>query len=421
MLLETIIVTRLLGLVAGEYPVRVEAGSAVQSVKVERDGKTVATLAKPPWVARVDFGKDIEPHELTVIAYDGAGVELARDTQAINLARTNAEVGVLLDRGKRGVTAIVRPRHYASAKVSSLEVALDGTTVGRGETTVFLGALDPAGIHVVSVNASFADGSVAKKEVVFGGVFGEEVPSELTAIAVRQRKRGKPPVAPCFVSGDQVITPMAVEKNRATVFFVHSGLISETVRKELAPSHDYFVPYLLDQAELAIVSPRSRSVEVDDSYTHLFDGDIYHAPDGVLGIVMHHTRWDVNTHVADAVASAAFTALRRGRRAIVLIVRENATADRSTHKPQAVRRYLERVGIPFRVWAVSAITPELEAQWGKVEDISTREAFGHAIRRLRETLSEQRIAWVPLPAYAAFNLQAKKDCAYEPLAVLQPK
>ncbi len=421
MLLETIVVTRLLGLVAGEYPVKVEAGSAVQSVKVERDGETVAMLQKPPWVTSVDFGRDIEPHELTVVAYDESGSEVARDTQPVNLARTNAEVGVMIERGERGVSALIRPRHYAGVKVTKLEVALDGQTVSDGsETTVPLGTLDPAAIHSVSVTARFADGAEAAKDVVFGGMFGAEVPSELTAIAVRQRRRGKP-TAPCFLSGDRVIAPAAVEKSRATIYFVHHGLISQTVRRELGPELGYWVPYHIDGAELAVVVTRSRSVHVDGANVQLFSGDVHDGPDGILGVVMRETPWHHDMRVADSVASAALGALRAGRRAIVVVVRENPPADRSVYKPQAVRRYLERVGIPLRVWSMSGITPELEAQWGKVEDISTREKFVGAISRLRDTIAEQRIAWVPLPAYEAFNLQATKDCAYEPLAVLEPK
>ncbi len=248
------------------------------------------------------------------------------------------------------------------------------------------------------------------------------MPSELTAIPVRQRHRRGKPTAPCFVSGERIVAPAAVEKSRATVFFVHSGLPMHSMRNELAPQRNYYAPYLIDGADLAVVSARAVSVAAGDgAQTQLFHGDIYDGGDGLLGVVMHDTPWHHNTRVADAVASAAFTALRVGRRAIVLVVREGEIPERSMYKPQAVRRYLQRVGIPFRVWSLSGVTPELEAQWGKVEDISHRNAFVEAIGRLRETLSEQRIAWVPLPAYASFQLTATKDCAFEPLAVLNPK
>jgi len=424
MLLETIVVTRLLGLVAGEYAVKVETGAAVDSVVVQRDGQTVARLADPPWVARVNFG-ELAPHELTVIAYDDRGGEVARDTQAINLARTNAEVGVLLRRDERGITAVARPRHYAASKLSSITVAVDGRVVSRGFTSVLLGPMDPAEIHVVSVTARFADGAEAKKEVVFGGIFGDEVPSELTPITVRQRRPPLRAKAPCFASGSQVIAPAAIEKNRATVFFVHSGGMSEigrkTMRTELSADSFEYQPYHIDDTDLAVVFPRSRSVAVDGAKAELFDGDFYQGADGLIGAVLRPVPGQSDGHVADAVASAALAALRAGRRAIVLVVRENPPGDQSIHSPRAVRRYLQRVGIPFRVWSITGATPELEAQWGPVEDISTRDAFLRAMDRLRDTLAEQRIAWLPLPAYTAFTVQPTRDCAYEPLAVLKPR
>lgn len=426
MLLETIVVTRLLGLVAGEYPVRVETGAAVDKVKVQRNGQTVATLENPPWVTRVNFGRELAPHELTVIAYDERGAEIARDTQAINLARTNAEVGVLLRRDERGITVVARPRHYAAAKLASIAITLDGRVISRGFTSVLLGAMDPAAIHALGVTARFADGSEATKEVVFGGMFGEEVPLELTPITVRQRKAGKARAA-CFLSGTQRIAPTAVEKNRATVFFVHNGTVSDMSRKlhheELSAASFDYTPYHIDDADLAVVFPRSRSVRVEAAKADLFDGEFYQGADGLIGAVLRPIPGyqQTDSHVADAVASAALSALRGGRRAIVLVVRENPPSDRSIHSPQAVRRYLQRVGIPFRVWSLSGVTPELEAQWGPVEDISSRGAFMRASDRLRDTLAEQRIAWLPLAAYPAFNVQPMKDCAYEPLAVLQAK
>ena len=120
--------------------------------------------------------------------------------------------------------------------------------------------------------------------------------------------------------------------------------------------------------------------------------------------------------MSDAVASSAFTLLRGGRRAIVLVLGENGADDDSEHAPASVRRYLERVGIPFHVWSLGGVTPEMKAAWGDVEDVSTRTKLIVAIIRLRRELDKQRVAWLPLTPYAAFQARTTPDCAYEVLA-----
>jgi hypothetical protein len=88
----------------------------------------------------------------------------------------------------------------------------------------------------------------------------------------------------------------------------------------------------------------------------------------------------------------------------------------SVHSPATVRRYLERVGIPFRVWSLADVTPEVEAMWGEIEDVSRRDKLVMAVARLRRDLDQQRVAWLPLPPYAAFQARTTRDCAYEVLA-----
>jgi hypothetical protein len=411
MLLETIFVTRLLGLVAGDMPIKVETGPDVKAVQLQLDGKTVAKLSGPPWTSTVDFGKDLAPHELTAVAYDAHGNEVARDTQAVNLARGNAEVGVVLERKTDGVHARILPRHYAGVKPVATTITLDGQPVDG----TFLGAFDAAGVHLVSVNVRFADGETAKKEVVFGGVFGEELPAELTPVIVREKRGSR---KPCFVSGDQTVAPAAVEKGRATIFFIQNGEPGETVRDRLHESVTDRQEFIFPDVDLAVVDAGARAVAVDDNaITELFSGVIDMNSFGILGILLRDRPAAKSARVGDAVASSALAALRRGRRAIVLVVGEHdAASDVSIHSPATVRRYLERVGVPFRVWSLGGATRELEAQWGEVEDVSHRQKLIMTIVRLRRELNQQRVAWLPLPPYAAFQARTTRDCAYEMLA-----
>jgi hypothetical protein len=410
MLLETIVVTRLLGLVAGDMPIRVEAGAEVRAVEIRLDGETVARLAKPPWAASVNFGKELAPHELTAIAYDHGGDEVARDTQAVNLARGNAEVGVVLERKEDGMHARVLPRHYAGAKPAAVTVSLDGQPVSG----TLLGKLERGAVHVVSAEVRFEDGVEAKQEVVFGGIFGEQLPAELTAVTV-QEKRGRK--KDCFVSGGRTVAPAAVDKGRATIFFVQNGEADRYVRdrlhKSLVDAH-YFV---FGDTDLAVMDVGSRGVPVEGAIAELFTGSIDQNLFGILGVVLRDMRSVPGARFTDAVASAALTLLRRGRRAVVLVVgTEDVARDISMHSPATVRRYMERVGVPFRVWSLGGVTKELKEQWGEVEDVSERALLVRAIHGLRRDLDRQRVAWLPLPPYEAFQARTTPDCAFEMLA-----
>ena len=61
-LAEVIFLTRFLGLVAGEQPVRLKVDSDVRQVQIRRDGQTIATLHGPRWGAKIDFGNELTPH-----------------------------------------------------------------------------------------------------------------------------------------------------------------------------------------------------------------------------------------------------------------------------------------------------------------------------------------------------------------------
>jgi hypothetical protein len=116
---------------------------------------------------------------------------------------------------------------------------------------------------------------------------------------------------------------------------------------------------------------------------------------------------------ADAVAVAGTEALREPRRrAIVLLL--NGEEDQSRYRAEAVRRYLERIGVPLFVWSIAG--PGRHPAWGAMEDVSTNERMQEAARRLREELDKQRVAWLPRDPYHALRVTASADCAWEPLA-----
>jgi hypothetical protein len=91
-------------------------------------------------------------------------------------------------------------------------------------------------------------------------------------------------------------------------------------------------------------------------------------------------------------------------------------ADASMHDAGAVRRYLEAIGVPLFVWSPVGPRPEAEAAWGKIDDISSQTAFTAAVNRVRQTLDEQRIAWVDVDPLTALHLTANEACGIATLA-----
>src|SRR5688500_15434870 len=158
MLAELVLVTRLLGLVSGNYPVTIYVDPKVASVDLVRDGQKITTVKGPPWETIVDFGNELVPQELTAIAYDAAGNVVGRDTQLINLPRPTAEAAIDLRRDADGLRATVHWQHLGAAKIRDVKWKLDGKEFGAGQVSLLLPPLEARNLHVVEAEVSFWDG-----------------------------------------------------------------------------------------------------------------------------------------------------------------------------------------------------------------------------------------------------------------------
>ena len=124
---------------------------------------------------------------------------------------------------------------------------------------------------------------------------------------------------------------------------------------------------------------------------------------------------------ADAVAVAAVNGVAAAhRRAVVLVVdcTFDLEHDSSSAEPAAVRRYLESIGVPLFVWSVSGPRPDLETEWGDIEDISIPNQLRLAVERLRSTLASQRVVWISSDPLTALRVDADPRCGMTPLAHL---
>ena len=399
MLAELILVTRLLGLVSGEHPITVQADSSVRAVDIVVDGKTLTTLRGDPWRTVLNFGQELAPHELTAIAYDANGTEVGRDTQLVNLARPPAEAIIALDRQDGKLRATVRWQHIAAEVPEKIEIKLDGKTIATGQASVTLPAVEPTTVHVLQADVVFPRGAVASKELVFGGQYSEQVPSELTAVLAHS-------TSDCFQLGGTTVRAAAVEKPDAFVLFVR-GSDADLGRRRLrlpgAGSREtgqmMHIPFMLEKTQMRYIWPTSREIRTDETeaVTNLFSRS--EMVSGKWGtqrmLTLYPGPATKSQRFADAVAVAGVQALAGAkRRAVVLVL--TGERDDSRHSPAVVRRYLERIGVPLLVWSIVGDDPKDAAEWGEVTNISNADRLRRATVKLREELESQRIAWLPI-------------------------
>lgn len=421
LLAEIVFATRILGLAAGEQHVAVQVDAEVRKVEVRRNGERVAVLREPPWRTVVDLGPELTPQELTVVAFDANGNERGRDTQAVNVAHPPAELGILLDRDATDrVTANVRWSHFAHEDPIKVVVKLDGREIGKGKTEskFSLGKVDASQLHVLGVEVTFREGIRTRKEIVFGGGYSEQMPAELTPVIVRQREKGPNRPATCFRSEKRALSSATIENGPGAALFVLNGGRGATSRNSM-PEHREALLYRIPNAEIRIVHPVAQLIQHPDGATRLFDSTVIDGVNGTNRVMTVARTPQGVARIADAIGSAALRALRGGqRRVVILVLGHDPAADHSFNTPATIRRYLERVGVPLRVWSLTGPRPDLADTWGPVQDISNAANLIAATEELRQDLESQRLAWLPVPPLDAFKVSATEDCAYVPLAAM---
>lgn len=408
-------VTLLLGLISGVYPIEVTVGGPVAAVEYTLDGVQVARREGPPWTAPVNLGPDLRPRVLTAVALDAEGKEIARATQWINLPRPPAEVEIVLENGTAGPVAA----HLTWQSVSGVQPVSVGLTLD-GDPLVFEGTIGAAraplpsrdlkSLHVLSAELWFPPGVTARKDVVYGGEYGSEVSTELTAVPVRVRKGESLPgleVLQGWLSADgQPLRVAAVEDGPGKVVFVQVPHGSTVLREILPGQRRKSIDLLQNELRLGkddhirFLSLTPAPYRDSKIPSQLFDlsTELTSRDGGVLWFLTKQQmlkRPDkAQLRVTDAVAVAGLQAAAENyRRAVVLVV-GSETPDASRYDPATVRRYLESIRVPLFVWSLYGPDAPAARAWGQVEDISTLEKLGQAVSRLRAEMASQQVIWV---------------------------
>lgn len=402
-------VTLFLTLLTGTHDVRVAVAGPVTRVELLLDQRMVGELTGPPWQTHCDFGTELRPHELIAVAYDGDGNELHRARQLVNLPRPQAETRVALVSGRQGWPAAVRVFWEAAdaAKPLSLHAIFDGRVLQPDDEGLYpLPPYAPEEVHIVSAEARFLDGVTARSDVTFGGRYGSQVATELTAIPIVVD--GPPPQLPellgAFRVRGEVVVPAAVEKAGSRVYLVRDQAAVAELRhvritqNRIQPRHRLYrrnlasdaVSRQQDQLNFVVANPIVRE-----------DRLIYPTSSGIA-IRDRDVGWLV-THLVDrtstirgqrpteAVAVAAVQAAADGApRAVVLVLSENPR-DESRFEPDDVRRYLQSLRVPLFVWTTGS-TPKPE--WGVTRPVGDTGDLRRADKALFDELARQWIVWL---------------------------
>ena len=458
-------VTLLLGLVAGTQAVELSVGEQVSLVEVRLDGRFAGGLAGPPWILNVDFGEELSPHELVATAYDGYRQELQTIRQWVNLPRERVEARLALERpGSGGAAARPGPAsarliwtaldHQSPPKV---KLTFDGQSLEVDDPGVIaLPAHDPRGVHFLRAELEFAaaeggvggpaDGgtsSVTHVELVFGGSFGDEVSTELTALVL---EAGKHPPGPGEMDGwlrkgDQFLKSVAVDRGPVNLLVVRErsnatfdGLhqVFEGYYRQYHPptrvalglpanKNSSAPPTVLgegDRVRFAYPTTGREQVPVGQGISAPQEGMSVRLPrDAMTPLaeqvpVSHNVTelgplFDIlvsafsdedetpveRQQLADAVAIAGVVAATGDQRRAVLLIRSGAATDSSSFSPEIVRGYLRRLGVPLVVWSI-ATEEGASSAWGEQQDVSTYEQMSKALIELRKLLQSQIVVWV---------------------------
>jgi hypothetical protein len=413
-----VFVTLLLGLISGVYPIEVKVSGPVAAVELTLDGAPAGRATSPPWIAQVDLGADLRPRELVARALDAEGHELSRVTQWVNVPRPSAEVGVVLANDEKGTprSAQLTWQSVNGVQPTSIALTLDGAPVAVDSAgKAALPARDLGSLHVLSADLWFPPGVTARRDVVYGGQYGSEVSTELTAVPVRLGSRKAPPtpadLAGWFTADGRPLSVAAVDKGPAKVILVRvpseaemfDKLVPASRRPEAAEAMRDLMRLDRDD-RVRILSLGSSAFRGSKVPADLFslsrelttkDGGLFSF---LTGSRMLRGPRRGSERIADAVAVAGLQAADENDRRAVVLVLGGESQDASRYDVATVRRYLASIRVPLFVWSLyGAKTPAAVAWSGgvdKAEDVSSISRLGDAVDRLKDELAGQRIVWL---------------------------
>ena len=392
--------TLFLGLSTGVHPVEVTVSDAVASVEVLLDGRVAATIEGEPWRASCDFGPELAPRILEAVAYDAERREIGRAAQVVNLPHPPAQASFMVDTEPETGTSIARLAWESrfGGEPRSVSAWLDGQTLEvEDPSNIVLPPHDRRSLHLFSAELEFSDHVSAQVMGTFGGVFADEVQSELTAMPILlERKTKKPPALDAmrgwFVKDGEPLEPVTVEKGRAEIVMV---LGAPSVSDPTAARYSGAMP--LKKVALRFLLPDvHQSAGVGTTFNLFNMSPEYDDTDGGFYRLLTRIRFDGTgageRRLADAVAVAGLAAYERSYRRAVILLLDRAGEDSSLITAEQSRRYLERLRVPFVLWTTAEKRATLGG-WGEPVSVSRITRLAEAFDDVQRLLKRQWIVW----------------------------
>lgn len=410
-------VTLLLGLITGVYPIEVTVSGPVAAVEFTLDGAPAGRVEEAPWVARVDLGRDLRPRELVARALDAEGREIARASQWLNLPRPPAEVSIVLEPGEDGApkAAVLTWHNVSGVKPASVQLTLDDEPLvvdanGRAE----LPSRDLKALHVLTAELWFPPGLTARKDVVYGGEYGSEISTELTAVPVSVSAGATLPepggLDGWFAASGHPVSVAAVEDGPGKVVLVRVPSGTEVQDKLIPRGQRTGMATILRRRMLLGKEDRVRFLSLSSSpfRNSRVPAELFNMAseltfdDGGMYWFLTNTRLieskTPERRIADAVAVAGLQATAENhRRAVVLVLGSDQVQDVSNYDPATVRAYLESIHVPLFVWSLYGPRSTAAKPWGTagdIEDVSNLAKLESAVAKLKTALDAQKIVWI---------------------------
>jgi hypothetical protein len=422
--------TLLLGLITGPQTIELAVEGDPRWVEILFDDQRVLTLEGPPWIANLDFGIDPLPCEVVARAIDADGREIARAAQRVNLPHERESLQIALERDGAG-SALAASVVWQSAEglaPDRMTLELDGRSLPLTDGRALLPRLDPDARHVLEARAESATG-VRATAILTGGAYGDQVTTELTAIALRSTStRGQRRPASCLAdpSGTSVEV-QAVDDAGAEVFLVASRESRYALRRQMITWHPRRTRGPYDPASDLLRLPLPRRTRVTFFWPEIATHSRGLGAGRTTELFSHSGALDIDgrdfwsrvretepsessrttvPRIADATGVAVMAAASSGRRRVVVVVVADE-ADASRFRPEQILALARQLHVPVQIWSLSDAPT---GAWGP--SIRLARSAGQlrlAHLRLHRELENQRIAWVrsSIPLH---RIQLRPDC-----------
>jgi hypothetical protein len=400
--------TLFFGLISGPSPIELAVDGPVAAVEITVDGKVAARLAAPPWKARVDFGQNLLPQRVEARALDGAGHELGRAVEWVNLPHPMAKAEISLEREGGGAPKAARVQwtNLAGEELRAVSLALDGSPVPLDATARgALPAHDLRAVHMLTAQVDFKPETSVRRDVVYGGEYGSEVSTELTGVPVHVGAQRLPPAAQLtgwLAADGKPLAVDAVEEDGPGKLYVVVAATSHDVGQKLASrgmiaADTHFEMRLGREDVVHLVPAFPKRVESGGETADLFQvGPPLDYNVGGLLWVLKRSPVPVSRtpRIADAVASAGLAATNGNRRRAVVLLLSGDEKDASHYDVAQARRFLATLHVPLFVWSLGEPKPgSTAAAWG-AEDVTTVSHLFAAVSHVKDELDSQRIVMV---------------------------